>query len=853
MQKRTLYSLLLTSLFLVFAVSSSFGQEVTFSNPTVLRCQDGTIDVTVNAPVDLSGIEIVFEITGDYSAFDVDWVTGGAFDPPILPDRNIFKDGNVVRMYALEGIGGNCLGTGATVVAQITFTSAQQVCAGTIEVAGTTVAAPAPIPVVAETQFTTCVNPVEVLAVTVNAGTVTVTNAPPEIDPIAGEILSFGETFTATATATDEDLDAVPGGCETLTFSKIDPSPANLVCLADGSITWVTEFADVCDNTVTIEVMDGCGAADTTDFVVCVVNLPPTITCPDDIFMGWGDMATGTITGDDPEGLALTFSEVSFDGPGDFVVYADGTFEWQTEFTPGYTGVFNACVAVTDNANICPESCSPENADTCCFTITVVPFLITIEKVHMAIQGQVWPVSITMLDDEYENYPIGGYDFLITYDPTALLVYSVDPGNFIDHCGWEYFTYRYGPNGNCGPGACPSGFLRIVAIAETNNGDNHPDCFTNDAPGSNQLAQINFLVSNDRTLECQYVPIRFAWYDCGDNALSSVTGDSLFISRHVYDYAWIGDTAYADWIDIAATHDYPTLYGAQDVDCFVDEFKIPFRFVDFRNGGIDIACADSIDARGDVNLNEIGYEIADAVLFSKYFVEGLGVFTTPHPEGQIAATDVNADGIVLSVADLVYLIRVVIGDALPYPKTVVPVNASYVHTGAGVLSVTDEVAMGAAFVVMEGNVEPTLLADNMQMRYAFDGVNTRVLVYSMGGESFSGQFLQAAGNIVSVEMATVEGNPVVAKALPNAFALTQNYPNPFNPATTIGFSLPHAADYSLTIYNVNGQQVASFAGAAEAGNHTVEWDASNLASGIYLYKLQADGINIDTKKMVLLK
>ena len=93
----------------------------------------------------------------------------------------------------------------------------------------------------------------------------------------------------------------------------------------------------------------------------------------------------------------------------------------------------------------------------------------------------------------------------------------------------------------------------------------------------------------------------------------------------------------------------------------------------------------------------------------------------------------------------------------------------------------------------------------------------------------------------------------MAKALPNAFALSQNYPNPFNPATTIGFSLPHAADYNLTIYNVNGQQVASFACAAEAGNHTVEWDASNLASGIYLYKLQADGINIDTKKMVLLK
>ncbi|MCK4632487.1 MAG: hypothetical protein KAT79_04405, partial [candidate division Zixibacteria bacterium] len=700
MQKRTLYSLLLTSLFLVFAVSSSFGQDVTFSSPTALRCQNGTIDVTVNAPEALSGIEIVFEITGDYSGFTVDWVTGGDFDAPILPDRDIFINGNVVRMYALEGTTGDCLDLGLTVVAQISFTSAE-VCDGTIGVAGTTVPAPAPIPVVSVTQFTTCTNPVQVLATAVNAGTVTITNAAPVIGTIAGETLPFGGTFTATATATDEDLNSVPGGCEVLTFTKIDPSPANLVCLADGSISWTTTFADVCDNTVTIEVMDDCGDADTTDFVVCVYNAPPVITCPDDIFTGWGDTVTGTIDGFDPEGMALEFSEVSFDGPGDLVVDGDGTFSWVTLFAPEYTGVFTACVAVTDNANICPESCSPENADTCCFTITVVPFLITIEKVHMAIQGQVWPVSITMLNDEYENYPIGGYDLLITYDPTALLVYSVDPGNFIDSCGWEYFTYRYGPNGNCGPGACPSGFLRIVAIAETNNGDNHPDCFTNEVVESNELAQINFLVSNDRTLECQYVPIRFAWYDCGDNALSSVTGDSLFISRHVYDYTW--NAEYANWTDIAATADYPTLYGAQDVDCLLDQFKDPFRFVDFRNGGIDIACADSIDARGDVNLNEIAYEIADAVLFSKYFVEGLGVFTI-NPDGQIAATDVNADGIALSVADLVYLIRVVIGDALPYPKTVVPVNASYVHSGAGVLSVTDEVAMGAAFVVMEGNV-----------------------------------------------------------------------------------------------------------------------------------------------------
>jgi hypothetical protein len=393
--------------------------------------------------------------------------------------------------------------------------------------------------------------------------------------------------------------------------------------------------------------------------------------------------------------------------------------------------------------------------------------------------------------------------------------------------------------------------LRIVAIAETNNGDNHPDCFTNGPNISNELAVINFLVTNDRTLECQYAPIRFIWYDCGDNVLSSVTGDTLFISRNIYDFSW--GAQFPNWTNIAMTADYPTLFGAQDVDCFVgDENKIPFRRVDFRNGGIDIVCADSIDSRGDVNLNEIPYEVADAVLFSNYFVYGLSAFHG-NVDGQIAATDANADGIVLSVADLVYLIRVVIGDANPYPKTVVPINASYVQLGNGVLSVNDNVEMGAAFVVLEGNVAPELKAMNMEMSYNYDGSNTRVLVYSLEGNSFTGDFLQFNVAIISIEMATADGSPVVAKLLPTEFALVQNYPNPFNPTTTLGFSLPYASRYDLTIYNVSGQQVARFAGSAEAGNHTIDWNASNLASGVYLYKLTADGRQIDTKKMVLLK
>jgi hypothetical protein len=88
--------------------------------------------------------------------------------------------------------------------------------------------------------------------------------------------------------------------------------------------------------------------------------------------------------------------------------------------------------------------------------------------------------------------------------------------------------------------------------------------------------------------------------------------------------------------------------------------------------------------------------------------------------------------------------------------------------------------------------------------------------------------------------------------MPDAYTLDQNYPNPFNPITTISFTLPVATDYELIIYNMMGQRIAIFTGHSELGTVRVDWDASNYASGVYLYKLTAGSFS-DTKKMVLMK
>lgn len=88
---------------------------------------------------------------------------------------------------------------------------------------------------------------------------------------------------------------------------------------------------------------------------------------------------------------------------------------------------------------------------------------------------------------------------------------------------------------------------------------------------------------------------------------------------------------------------------------------------------------------------------------------------------------------------------------------------------------------------------------------------------------------------------------------PLTFDLAQNYPNPFNPSTNIKYSVPEAGNIRLSVYNLVGEEVAVLVdGFSQAGFYEVTFDASNLSTGVYLYKLQSAN-SVQTKKMMLLK
>ncbi len=382
-----------------------------------------------------------------------------------------------------------------------------------------------------------------------------------------------------------------------------------------------------------------------------------------------------------------------------------------------------------------------------------VPFEVQIEKTHSTIMGNHEYVDITVIKGSKDLY---GFDLLIGYEASVLAFITATPGSIIEECNWDYFTYRYGPDGNCNE-ICPSGMIRIVGIAETNNGPAHPTCF---GPAPYTLVTIEFLFPYNPAYECMYIPVRFFWTDCGDNMfvynnntkVDENTFDEIVgISRKVFEFEGFEITD--------EDHELPWYSGAPTDPCIQGENR-PTRYIDFINGGIDNVCNGSTLTSGDLNLNGIGNEIGDAVLYMNYFVYGLGVFT--EIRHQTAASDINRDGMPLTVADFVYQIRIIIGDALPYVD-VWGLDTAQVNVNNDIISVNG-IEMGAAFIVLEGNINPTILFDQMEMNYNYDAVSdqTRILIYSFDGHSFNGgQLLKLNnGEIVKIELATREGKRV---------------------------------------------------------------------------------------------
>jgi hypothetical protein len=137
------------------------------------------------------------------------------------------------------------------------------------------------------------------------------------------------------------------------------------------------------------------------------------------------------------------------------------------------------------------------------------------------------------------------------------------------------------------------------------------------------------------------------------------------------------------------------------------------------------------------------------------------------------------------------------------------------------------------------------LSKDLGMTYRLSSGDQIFSILNLKGAIIKGVVYGDTSSVVGIK----DKDPVQ----PKEFALFQNYPNPFNPSTTIKYSLPKAGNVKLTIYNAIGSRVATVVDEYKtAGNYSVQFNGSNLASGIYLYRLESGNFSA-VKKFILLK
>lgn len=108
-------------------------------------------------------------------------------------------------------------------------------------------------------------------------------------------------------------------------------------------------------------------------------------------------------------------------------------------------------------------------------------------------------------------------------------------------------------------------------------------------------------------------------------------------------------------------------------------------------------------------------------------------------------------------------------------------------------------------------------------------------------------------DIVTIKYAELTGIQQTNSRIPDEYSLSQNYPNPFNPVTNIKFSIPKNGNVKLTVFDITGKVIAELVKEnLNAGEYKIDFDASGLSSGVYFYKLHAEGFS-ETRKMILVK
>ncbi|MEE9441359.1 MAG: T9SS type A sorting domain-containing protein [candidate division Zixibacteria bacterium] len=479
-------------------------------------------------------------------------------------------------------------------------------------------------------------------------------------------------------------------------------------------------------------------------------------------------------------------------------------------------------------------------------------FDIKIEYMRDAYLGHYRQASIEFAGDFSQ---ITALDLRITYDPAYVDFVEGYAGGLLIDNKWEYFTYSYIPPVDSGDIKTPP-LLHLYAF---NNISFDPVPLQGQTDDSTSIAVLTFITKNNHDNDCSFSSIRFYWEDCYDNLLFTDFPDSAICATAVYD---TGQLVWSGNVDEFGIGIIPSL-------CAEDSQVVFSPTANFINGGFGIICDSLINDHPWYDL----YTIATAVMMTNYFISGPAAFGS-QADYWTENTDFNANGTPLEVGDLVYLVRVIVGDALPYLTIpdLGPVEIIHFIDGENnsiyYESPYDLGAMLLEFDVTSDLFEPILIdnAADMDIVYHNDSGQFRILVFNIGTEKIeegNGGILgfQSAGevNLNYAEISHYHGEnvPVEINDEPVVFELMQNYPNPFSSSTAIQIALAFESDWAIEIFNIYGETIRKFNGHSAPGMIEIIWDGkddhgNDVPGGVYFYRATVCD-QIITKKMMLLR
>jgi len=288
--------------------------------------------------------------------------------------------------------------------------------------------------------------------------------------------------------------------------------------------------------------------------------------------------------------------------------------------------------------------------------------------------------------------------------------------------------------------------------------------------------------------------------------------------------------------------------GGNNIACYLDGFGCSLSdecesdFCDLCGecGNTNVGTG---DVTGDNNTN-----ISDIIFLIEKIVN-----TVQFTECEVIVSDVYPDNSI-NIFDLIILVDIILGEGLARTDALVPTSLNLIQSLNNLSYNTDVSGLIGIELKLEHNIgcEFNLTPDAFIADYkTSESITRMVIIIENGNELFSSS---EKFEVTEFIVGSVNGEiNTVLSIIPDEYSLSQAYPNPFNPKTTLSFAIPVDNEVTLSIYNLQGRDVATLIeGNMNAGYHSVVWDANAYSSGVYFVKMMS-GSYTNTQKLMLIK